>query len=120
MFDIETAFFAVVGIPIAALILLHIVNFIFRSLTASAWRTTPGTIEESSLQHDLDGDPYLELRYKFHIDGQPYWGNQRMRLFDRATVDDKMREFAIGAKINVEFHPDDPENQSVLETSDQD
>ena len=118
MLDIESVFFAVVGIPILALTLLHIVNFIIKSWMPPQWTVVPGTIEESSLQHDFDGDPYLELRYKFHIDGQAYWGNQRIRLFDKIKIDDTLRDYAIGAKINVEFHPDDPENQSMLEISD--
>ena len=45
MFDIGTVFFAVVGIPILILVLLHVVNFLYTSRTAPPWQTAPGTIE---------------------------------------------------------------------------
>ena len=99
--------------PILLLVLLHILNAVYRSFTEANWRSVSGVIEESSIQHD-DDSVYVLLRYQFLIDDQPYWGNQTIWSRNEKTAIETLADLAVGKKIKIEYHPNDPETQSRL------
>ena len=118
MWHIETIFFTIILIPIAALVMLHLVVAIHGILTQPPWQSVTGVLEEAALQHDDDFQPFISVRYKFHINDQPYWGNQTIRV-GKAVARSEIRKLCpIGHRIGVDYHPFDPENQSRLKESD--
>ena len=114
MWHVETIFFAIILIPIAALILLRLLVAIHGILTQPRWRSARGVLEEAAMQHNDDFQPFITIRYKFNINGQPYWGNQTIRVSRAVARSDICQLCPIGQKIEVDYHPNDPENQSRL------
>ncbi|WP_075082343.1 DUF3592 domain-containing protein [Mariniblastus fucicola] len=99
--------------PILALLLLHIVNTVYRGFTEPRWLVATGTIEESSIQHDHDSICLL-IRYQFHINDQPYWGNESIWCRDEEDAQNKLARFPVGIDAEIEFRPNDPETRSRL------
>lgn len=113
--NVETIFFAILIVPILVVVLLLVVNNIYQTVAGVPWQDAPGVIEESTRQIDIDGDHFLTLRYKFFVDDQPYWGDQRISLMGERSASNWLDRLAIGSKVVVSFHPEDPENQSRLD-----
>ena len=107
-------FLAIVFTPILLLLLLYVFHHIYKSAQRSKWPIAKGQIEESSIQHDHDLNPYLALRYKFFVDDQPYWGDQDIVVRKRNKADELLASLPIGQQIEIRFNPEDPETESEL------
>lgn len=89
--------------------------FVFRSSKSS---DSLGVIEESNLQFDHDGTPFVQIRFKFLVNEQPYWGNQTIRessLLNGEKIATILQRYSIGAGVIVYFDPQDIEYSSTLD-----
>ncbi len=108
---------------------------LMESLEAMSWPTTPGQVTRSFLKAEtievstrssngIRGsaleDTYTALvDYTFEVNGQAFKGDRISAIrsgtqSDRASVEEKLKQYPVGKSVTVSYNPSDPE-QCLLE-----
>ena len=86
-----------------------------RSTQAGDWPTTPGVIQEVTLEHDTDGDGTtyeVKVRYAYFVEGREYEGTRLAFGYGGsggfAAHEEIRRTLAAAKEVAVRYDPDDP------------
>ena len=116
--DVVNLAFGFLFIAIATFVLATPLIVLWLKKTTKPPRTAIGFVQETAIIHDDESDPMIQIRYSFSVQGQPYWGQDKITIEPFESSKELLRRFAIGSEIQIEYHPDDPDTQSLIRQTD--
>lgn len=110
--------FGCLFIAIATLVLATPLILLWIKKTSKPWRSAVGLVEETALISVDESEPFIRIRYQFSIQGQPYWGQDEITIAPNESSTEILRKYPMGSEIQVDYHPDEPNLQSVIRQND--
>ena len=111
--NVEVVFGGVILLMLGIAILVGLVSAYFRP--PIEWKEAMGVIEESNVQPSDDSPTASAVfRFKFLVEDQPYWGNDRVWRDSVVAAQELADQLPVGAGVTIYFDASNPEIESTL------